>query len=106
MGPIAVAKHLAPYLPKHPFARVGGDKAIGPVSAAPWGSASILVIPWMYIVLMGVEGLTDATKIAILNANYVAKRLAPYFPSHTSASLIVASSRRLRELRSRTSRSG
>jgi glycine dehydrogenase len=81
MGPIAVAKHLAPYLPKHPVAKVGGDKAIGPVSAAPWGSASILVIPWMYIVLMGVDGLTDATKIAILNANYVAKRLAPYFPT-------------------------
>jgi glycine dehydrogenase len=81
MGPIAVAKHLAPYLPKHPLAGVGGDKAIGPVSAAPWGSASILVIPWMYIVLMGVDGLTDATKIAILNANYVARRLAPYFPT-------------------------
>ncbi|MGA2138372.1 MAG: aminomethyl-transferring glycine dehydrogenase [Verrucomicrobiia bacterium] len=81
MGPIAVAKHLAPYLPKHPVARVGGDKAIGPVSAAPWGSASILVIPWMYIVLMGTDGLEDATKVAILNANYVAKRLAPYFPT-------------------------
>ena len=81
MGPIAVAKHLAPYLPTHPFAKVGGDKAIGPVSAAPWGSASILVIPWMYIALMSADGLTDATKIAILNANYVAKRLAPDFPT-------------------------
>ncbi len=81
VGPIAVTKHLASYLPKHPFARVGGDKAIGPVSAAPWGSASILVIPWMYIVLMGVDGLMDATKIAILNANYIAKRLASYFPT-------------------------
>ena len=81
MGPIAVAKHLAPYLPKHPLAEVGGSQGIGPVSAATWGSASILTIPWMYIALMGGEGLTDATKIAILNANYIAKRLEPYFPT-------------------------
>ena len=81
MGPIAVAEHLAPYLPNHPLIKVGGDKGIGPVSAAPWGSASILVIPWMYIVLMGADGLADATKVAILNANYIAKRLAPYFPT-------------------------
>ncbi|HUJ70950.1 MAG TPA: aminomethyl-transferring glycine dehydrogenase, partial [Verrucomicrobiae bacterium] len=81
MGPIAVAEHLVPYLPKHPLIEVGGDKGIGPVSAAPWGSASILVIPWMYIALMGADGLADATKIAILNANYIANRLAPYFPT-------------------------
>ena len=81
MGPIAVAEHLAPYLPKHPLATVGGDKGIGAISAAPWGSASILVIPWIYIVLMGADGLADATKVAILNANYVAKRLAPCFPT-------------------------
>ena len=81
MGPIAVAAHLAPYLPKHPLAEVGGPQGIGPVSAAPWGSASILTIPWMYIALMGGEGLTAATKIAILNANYIAKRLEPCFPT-------------------------
>jgi glycine dehydrogenase len=81
MGPIAVAAHLAPYLPKHPLSEVGGSQGIGPVSAAPWGSASILTIPWMYIALMGGEGLVDATKIAILNANYIAKRLEPYFPT-------------------------
>ena len=81
MGPVAVAKHLAPYLPKHPLAQVGGGRGIGPVSAAPWGSASLLVIPWMYIALMGADGLADATKVAILNANYIAKRLEPYFPT-------------------------
>jgi glycine dehydrogenase len=80
MGPICVAKHLAPYLPGHPVVRVGGDEAIGPISAAPWGSASILLISWAYIKLMGAEGLTHATRIAILNANYVAKRLGPHFP--------------------------
>ena len=81
MGPIAVAGHLAPYLPKHPLSEVGGSQGIGPVSAAPWGSASILTIPWMYIALMGGDGLTDATKVAILNANYIAKRLESYFPT-------------------------
>ena len=81
MGPIAVAEHLAPYLPKHPLVAVGGQQGIGAVSAAPWGSASILVIPWMYIALMGSDGLTDATRVAILNANYIAKRLEPYFPT-------------------------
>ncbi len=81
MGPIAVAPHLAPFLPGHPVTRVGASKGIGPVSAAPWGSASILVIPWMYIKLMGADGLAEASKIAILNANYMAHRLAPYFPT-------------------------
>lgn len=81
MGPIAVAEHLAPYLPTHPVVKVGGDKGIGPVSAAPWGSASILVIPWMYIALMGSDGLAEATRVAILNANYIAKRLEAYFPT-------------------------
>ncbi len=80
MGPICVARHLAPYLPGHPVVRVGGEEAIGPISAAPWGSASILLISWAYIKLMGGEGLTQATKIAILNANYMAKRLGPHFP--------------------------
>ena len=84
MGPIGVAGHLAPYLPGHvvvsPF---GGDRSrahLGAVSAAPWGSASILVISWMYIRMMGPDGLTAATKAAILNANYVAKRLERFFP--------------------------
>ena len=81
MGPIAVAQHLAAYLPNHPLAKVGGPTGIGPVSAAPWGSASILVIPWMYIALMGADGLTEAARVAILNANYVARRLAPWFPT-------------------------
>jgi glycine dehydrogenase len=80
VGPICVAKHLAPFLPKHPLVVIGGEQGIGPVSAAPWGSASILLISWMYIRLMGPDGLTDATKYAILNANYIATRLQKYFP--------------------------
>jgi glycine dehydrogenase len=80
MGPIGVAKHLAPFLPGHPVVATGGDRAIGPVSAAPWGSASILPISAMYILMMGGEGLTQATRVAILNANYLAKKLAPHFP--------------------------
>jgi glycine dehydrogenase len=81
VGPICVAKHLAPFLPRHPFIHTGGEKGIGPISAAPWGSASILVISWMYIRMMGPDGLTDATKFAILNANYIARRLAQHFPT-------------------------
>ncbi|MGH9334848.1 MAG: aminomethyl-transferring glycine dehydrogenase, partial [Vicinamibacteria bacterium] len=80
MGPIAVAAHLAPFLPGHPLTQVGGEKAIGPVSAAPYGSPAILTIPWAYIRLMGGDGLTDATRVAILNANYMAKRLEAYYP--------------------------
>jgi glycine dehydrogenase len=80
MGPIAVASHLAPFLPGHPLAEVGGEKAIGPVSAAPYGSPAILTISWAYICLMGSEGLTEATRIAILNANYMAKRLESHYP--------------------------
>ncbi len=81
MGPIGVAAHLAPYLPGHPSTKeVGGKEAIGPISAAPFGSASILTISWMYIRMMGGDGLTEATKLAILNANYIAKRLEPHFP--------------------------
>jgi glycine dehydrogenase len=79
MGPIGVAKHLAPFLPGHVFAK-HGKRALGAVSAAPHGSASILVISWMYIRMMGADGLIDATKLAILNANYVASLLDPYFP--------------------------
>jgi glycine dehydrogenase len=80
MGPIGVARHLVPFLPKHPVIDLGGDKLLGAVSAAPWGSASILVIPWVYIAAMGAEALTQATRVAILNANYIAKRLGTYFP--------------------------
>jgi glycine dehydrogenase len=81
MGPIGVAAHLAPFLPGHPVVdRVGGEGAIGLVSAAPWGSASILPISYVYIAMMGGSGLTEATKIAILNANYIAARLDPHFP--------------------------
>ena len=78
MGPIGVKKHLAPFLPGH--AADGGQIAVEAVSAAPYGSASILVISYIYILLMGGEGLTRATEAAILNANYIAKRLDPHFP--------------------------
>ena len=81
MGPIGVAKHLAPFLPNHPVVDLGHAQSCGTISAAPWGSASILPISWAYIVMMGPEGLTHATKIAILSANYIAKRLAPYIPT-------------------------
>ena len=79
MGPICVGEHLAAFLPKHPVVEMGGNQR-GPVSAAPWGSASILPISWMYIALMGPENLKKATQVAILNANYIAKRLESYFP--------------------------
>ncbi len=80
MGPIGVAQHLAKYLPRHPVVPVGGEQGIGAVSAAPWGSASILLISWAYIAMMGPDGLKRASEIAILNANYVADRLHPHFP--------------------------
>ena len=80
MGPICVAKHLAPFLPGHPVVRTGGERAIGPISAAPWGSASILLISWAYIRMMGAEGLKRASQLAILNANYLARRIDPHFP--------------------------
>ncbi|MGB2960580.1 MAG: aminomethyl-transferring glycine dehydrogenase [Bacteroidota bacterium] len=79
MGPIAVASHLARYLPGHPVTPTGGQKPIGPVSAAAWGSPNIMVISWAYIALMGGEGLREATSTAILNANYMAKRLEDHY---------------------------
>jgi len=79
MGPIAVAQHLAPYLPGHPVMKVGGDHAIPAVSAAPWGSASILLISYGYIRMLGGAGMTDATCCAILNANYIKSRLDSHF---------------------------
>ncbi|MDB5295046.1 MAG: hypothetical protein JWO31_1029, partial [Phycisphaerales bacterium] len=98
MGPICVAAHLAPFLPKHPLApewtgdgatasdntqsEIGNPQSpVGPVSAAPFGSPSILVIPWMYVRMMGGDGLTLATKTAILSANYIAKRLDGHYPT-------------------------
>ncbi len=80
MGPIGVAKHLAPFLPGHTLVQTGGEKAIPAVSAAPWGSASILLISHAYIAMMGGEGLTNATKYAILNANYIKARLESHYP--------------------------
>jgi glycine dehydrogenase len=80
MGPIGVAPHLAPFLPGHSVVDQPGREIVGAVSEAPWGSASILPISYAYIRMMGPDGLTDATKIAILNANYMAKRLDPHYP--------------------------
>jgi glycine dehydrogenase len=80
MGPIGVRAHLAPFLPGHPFADGAEPHPVGPVSAAPFGSASILTISYIYILMMGGDGLTRATEIAILNANYIAARLDPHFP--------------------------
>ncbi|MCX6173649.1 MAG: aminomethyl-transferring glycine dehydrogenase [Ignavibacteriales bacterium] len=80
VGPIAVAKHLSPFLPGHTLVKVGGEKSITAVAAAPWGSASILTISYAYIKMMGAEGLTHATKAAILNANYISAKLNKYYP--------------------------
>jgi glycine dehydrogenase len=80
MGPIAVAKHLAPFLPGHPVTGAGKRESLGTVSAAPFGSASILPISWAYIAMMGAHGLQRASEVAILNANYMAKRLSTHYP--------------------------
>ncbi|HEY6085287.1 MAG TPA: aminomethyl-transferring glycine dehydrogenase, partial [Nitrospira sp.] len=91
MGPIGVARHLVPFLPGHPVTKLGGPESIGPVSAAPYGSASILAISWVYIALMGRDGLTKATQVAMLSANYMAKRLEKYYPIlYTGTSGLVA----------------
>ena len=85
MGPIAVAQHLAPFLPGHRADQshaAGTTSTVGPVSAAPWGSASLLAIPYAYIRLLGAVGVTAATRTAILNANYVKQRLEAHFPVH------------------------
>ena len=81
MGPIGVAEHLVEFLPGHPVVNLGGENPIGAVSAAPWGSASILPISWVYIAAMGPDGLAEASKVAILNANYIDKRLEKHFPT-------------------------
>jgi glycine dehydrogenase len=80
MGPIAMAGHLAPFRPGHPVIPTGGERSLGTVSAAPWGSAGILPISWVYIRLMGAGGLERATQVAILNANYMARRLEAHYP--------------------------
>ena len=79
MGPIGVAAHLAPFLPSNPVVPVGGQDAIGAISAAPWGSAGVLPISWMYIHLLGASGLKRATQVAILSANYMAARLSKHY---------------------------
>jgi glycine dehydrogenase len=95
VGPIGVAKHLVPFLPSHPVftSRLDADhlkQHIGPVAAAPWGSAGILPISWAYIAAMGADGLTEATEYAILNANYIARRLEKYFPTLYRSNGLVA----------------
>ncbi len=79
VGPIGVAKHLVPFLPKHPLVETGGEKGIQPVAAAPFGSAMILPISYGYIKLLGGAGLTEATEVAILNANYLKSKLEPHY---------------------------
>ena len=81
VGPIGVRAHLAPFLPNHPMRpEAGPDTGVGPISAAPWGSAGVLPISWMYMTMMGAQGLLDATRAAILTANYVATRLSEHYP--------------------------
>jgi glycine dehydrogenase len=81
VGPVAVGAHLVPHLPNHPLvAAAGPASGVGPIAAAPWGSAGILPIPWAYIALMGADGLTQATKVAILSANYLAAKLGEHYP--------------------------
>ena len=80
VGPVAVKEHLAPFLPGHPLVADAGPQGQGPVSGAPWGSAGVLMIPWAYVRLMGADGLTEATKVAIVSANYVARRLRDHYP--------------------------
>jgi glycine dehydrogenase len=90
VGPIGMAEHLVDFLPGHHVVNLGGENPIGAVAAAPWGSASILTISWMYIAMMGGAGLTHATQYAILNANYISKRLEKYFPTLYRRSGLVA----------------
>lgn len=80
VGPIAAASHLAAFLPGHPVVSIGTSESVGPVSSAPWGSPNILPISWAYIRLMGSQGLREATCYAIINANYIAKQLDPFYP--------------------------
>jgi glycine dehydrogenase len=92
VGPIGVRAHLAPFLPNHPLVpEAGPETGVGPIAGAPWGSALILTIPWAYIRAMGPDGLRSATQVAILTANYIARRLAPHYPIlYTGTSGLVA----------------
>lgn len=78
-SPIGVAAHLKPFLPGHPIVKTGGSKAIDPIAAAPYGSASILSISWAYTKMLGGDGLSHVTKVALLNANYMAERLKDHY---------------------------
>ncbi len=113
VGPVAVREHLAPFLPSHPLRPEAGptgrgheDGGVGPVSGAPWGSAGILPIPWAYLRMMGPEGLLRATQVAILNANYVAARLRPYYPVLYSGSQGLVAHECILDLRPLTASSG
>jgi len=115
MGPIGVASHLVPFLPGHPVTGLGTPQSVGAVSAAPYGSPAILVIPWVYIALMGAAGLRRASEVAILSANYMARRLESHYPVvftgkngrvRTSSSWTCGPSRRPPTSRWTTSRSG
>ena len=107
VGPVAVRSHLAPYLPNHPLApEAGPETGVGPISAAPYGSASILPISWAYVRLMGGAGLTRATQVAVLNANYVAARLREHYPVLYSGHEGIVAHECILDLRDLTKRTG
>ncbi|UQS26706.1 aminomethyl-transferring glycine dehydrogenase [Amycolatopsis thermalba] len=107
VGPVAVRAHLAPYLPNHPLADGAGPATgVGPISAAPFGSASILPISWAYIRMMGGAGLTSATKVAVLAANYVAARLSPHYPVLYTGRTGLVAHECILDLRALTKRTG
>ena len=107
VGPVAVRAHLAPHLPNHPLApEAGPASGVGPVSAAPYGSASILPISWAYVRLMGGAGLTRATQVAVLNANYIAARLREHYPVLYSGQDGIVAHECILDLREITKRSG
>ena len=107
VGPVAVRAHLAPHLPNHPLAaEAGPETGVGPISAAPYGSASILPISWAYVRLMGGAGLTRATQVAVLNANYIAARLREHYPVLYSGHDGVVAHECILDLRDLTKRSG
>ena len=113
VGPTAVRAHLAPYLPSHPLRPEAGpagrghaDGGVGPVSGAPWGSAGILPIPWTYIAMMGADGLKRATGVAIVSANYIAKRLVDHFPVLYTGNAGLVAHECILDLRDITARTG
>jgi glycine dehydrogenase len=107
VGPVGAAAHLAPFLPNHPLApEAGPETGVGPISGAPFGSAGILPIPYAYIRLMGEEGLRKASKVAILSANYVARRLDPHFPVLYTGELGMVAHECILDLRPMTKETG